>query len=195
MTELDLGPSVAPGKEAPRETERSMLDRLNARYGKTYRNGTHEGRQYVRAEHVQSSAGFSYGSTRIADYLAIDLFVAGILVAIPMALVICIIVGGLLLGIMNTVLTEAVMEATDLPRSVASSAYSAVRFIGGAVAPPLAAFLSHLFNDTVPYLFAGASVLIAALVVLFGRKALAHIDTGSHDAAEDAEAIVIGDAA
>lgn len=73
--ELDLGPSVAPGKGAPRETERSMLDRLNARYGKTYRNGTHEGRQYVRAEHVQSSAGFSYGSTRIADYLAIDLFV------------------------------------------------------------------------------------------------------------------------
>jgi len=131
----------------------------------------------------------------VLPLLAIDLIVAGILVAIPMALVICIIVGGLLLGIMNTVLTEAVMEATDLPRSVASSAYSAVRFIGGAVAPPLAAFLSHLWGDTVPYLFAGVSVLIAALVVLFGRRALAHIDRGSHDAAEDAEAILIGDAA
>jgi predicted MFS family arabinose efflux permease len=131
----------------------------------------------------------------VLPLLAIDLIVAGILVAIPMALVICIIVGGLLLGIMNTVLTEAVMEATDLPRSVASSAYSAVRFIGGAVAPPLAALLSHLWGDTVPYLFAGVSVLIAALVVLFGRRALAHIDRGSHDAAEDAEAILIGDAA
>ncbi|MFB7843659.1 MFS transporter [Microbacterium sp. NPDC056052] len=131
----------------------------------------------------------------VLPLLAIDLIVAGILVAIPMALVICIIVGGLLLGIMNTVLTEAVMEATDLPRSVASSAYSAVRFIGGAVAPPVAALLSHLWGDTVPYLFAGVSVLIAALVVLFGRRALAHIDRGSHDAAEDAEAILIGDAA
>ena len=131
----------------------------------------------------------------VLPLLAIDLIVAGILVATPMALVICIIVGGLLLGIMNTVLTEAVMEATDLPRSVASSAYSAVRFIGGAVAPPLAALLSHLWGDTVPYLFAGVSVLIAALVVLFGRRALAHIDRGSHDAAEDAEAILIGDAA
>ncbi|MGN7859697.1 MFS transporter [Microbacterium sp. 22303] len=131
----------------------------------------------------------------VLPLLAIDLIVAGVLVATPIALVICIIVGGLLLGIMNTVLTEAVMEATDLPRSVASSAYSAVRFIGGAVAPPLAALLSHLWGDTVPYLFAGVSVLIAALVVLFGRRALAHIDRGSHDAAEDAEAILIGDAA
>ena len=33
--------------------------------------------------------------------------------------------GRLLLGILNTVLTESVMEATDLPRSVASSSYSA----------------------------------------------------------------------
>ena len=43
------------------------------------------------------------------------------------------------LVVMNTVLTESVMEATDLPRSVASSSYSAVRFLGGAAAPPLAA--------------------------------------------------------
>ncbi|WP_435533757.1 hypothetical protein, partial [Glaesserella parasuis] len=68
--------------------------------------------------------------------LAIDLVVAGVLVTSPTALVVCIIVGGLMLGIMNTVLTESVMEATDLPRAVASSAYSAVRFLGGAAAPP-----------------------------------------------------------
>ncbi|WP_295010838.1 MFS transporter [uncultured Microbacterium sp.] len=131
----------------------------------------------------------------VLPLLAVDLIVAGILVAIPAALVVCIIIGGLLLGIMNTVLTEAVMEATDLPRAVASSAYSAVRFIGGAVAPPLAALLSHLWGDTVPYVFAGVSVLIAAAVVFFGRSALSHIDRGSHDEAEDAEAVLIGDAA
>lgn len=132
----------------------------------------------------------------VLPLLAIDLVVAGLLVAIPAALVVCIIVGGLLLGVMNTVLTEAVMEATDLPRSVASSSYSAVRFIGGAVAPPLAALLSHLFNDTVPYLFAAGAMVIAMLVVLLGRKALAHLDAGTHDdPAEDAEAVLIGDAA
>jgi predicted MFS family arabinose efflux permease len=127
--------------------------------------------------------------------LAVDLIVAGLLVSNSTALVVCIIIGGLMLGIMNTVLTEAVMEATDLPRSVASSAYSAVRFLGGAMAPPVAAALAHAYNDTVPYLFAAVSVLIAALTVLLGRRALAHIDDAGEGAGEDAEAILVGDAA
>lgn len=127
--------------------------------------------------------------------LAVDLIAAGLVVGNPAALVVAIIVGGLLLGIMNTVLTEAVMEATDLPRSVASSAYSAVRFIGGAMAPPIAAALAHAFNDTVPYFFAATSVLIAALTVLLGRRVLAHIDDAGQGAGEDAEAILVGDAA
>jgi len=93
------------------------------------------------------------------------------------------------------VLTEAVMEATDLPRSVASSAYSAVRFLGGAMAPPVAAALAHAYGDTVPYLFAAASVLIATLTVLLGRRVLSHIDDASEGAGEDAEAILLGDAA
>ncbi len=132
----------------------------------------------------------------VLPLLAVDLVVAGLLVASASALVVCIIVGGLLLGVMNTVLTEAVMEATDLPRSVASSAYSSVRFLGGAMAPPLAAALWHAFDATVPYLFAAVAVLLAALTVFLGRKALAHIDDHAEDAtAEDAEAILLGDAA
>ncbi|HAN23012.1 MAG TPA: MFS transporter, partial [Microbacterium ginsengisoli] len=98
--------------------------------------------------------------------LAIDLVVAGVLVTSPTALVVCIIVGGLMLGIMNTVLTESVMEATDLPRAVASSAYSAVRFLGGAAAPPLAAFLWHAANASVPYWVAALAVLISAGAIL-----------------------------
>jgi len=131
----------------------------------------------------------------VLPLLAIDLVVAGILVSSIVALVICIIVGGLLLGIMNTVLTEAVMEATDLPRAVASSAYSAVRFIGGAVAPPIAAGLWHAFNASIPYFFAGASVLIATLAILLGRKVLSRIDIHEADAAEEGAAVLIGDAA
>ncbi|UNK69497.1 MFS transporter [Microbacterium sp. H1-D42] len=126
--------------------------------------------------------------------LAVDLIVAGLVVGRPTALVVCIIVGGLLLGVMNTVLTESVMEATDLPRSVASSAYSAVRFLGGAMAPPVAAALAHAWGDTVPYLFAAASVLIAALTILLRRRVLAHIDETDDDSAEHAEAILVGDA-
>ncbi|UYO98386.1 MFS transporter [Microbacterium sp. M28] len=132
----------------------------------------------------------------IMPLLAVDLIVAGLVAETAAFLVACIIVGGLLLGIMNTVLTEAVMEATDLPRSVASSAYSSVRFIGGAVAPPVAAVLWHQFNATVPYLFAAAAVLVATLTVFLGRRVLARIDDEADDTAtEDAEAILIGDAA
>ena len=132
----------------------------------------------------------------VLPLLAIDLVVAGLLVDSPAALVTCIVIGGLLLGIMNTVLTEAVMEATDLPRSVASSAYSSVRFLGGAVAPPLAAALWHAFSATVPYVVAAVAVLVAALVIFLGRSTLAHIDDEPDDAvAEDAEAILMGDAA
>lgn len=130
----------------------------------------------------------------VLPLLAIDLVVGGILVTSSAALVTCIVVGGLLLGVMNTVLTEAVMEATDLPRAVASSAYSAVRFLGGAAAPPLAAWLWHASNATVPYLVAAASIVIAALTIALGRRALRRIDERPADAAEEGVAVLVGDA-
>lgn len=131
----------------------------------------------------------------VLPLLALDLLLGGLFVESPAALVTAIIVGGLLLGIMNTVLTESVMEATDFPRSVASSAYSAVRFLGGAAAPPLAALLWHAFNATVPYVMAAASVLIATLTIALGRRALARIDARQADAVEEGAAVLIGDAA
>ncbi|KTS91699.1 MULTISPECIES: MFS transporter [Microbacterium] len=127
--------------------------------------------------------------------LAVDLLVAAFVVDSPVGLVICIVVGGLVLGVVNTALTEAVMEATDLPRSVASSAYSAVRFLGGAVAPPLAAFLWHAAGAGVPYVMATVSVLIAAACVLFGRRALAHVDQAHPTIADEGAAVLVGDAA
>ena len=65
-------------------------------------------------------------------------------------LVVGIVVGGLFLGVMNTVLTESVMEATDLPRAVASSTYSGVRFVGGAAAPALAGVIAGVARATAP---------------------------------------------
>ncbi len=127
--------------------------------------------------------------------LALDLFAAAVVVSSPVGLVVCIIGGGLVLGVVNTTLTEAVMEATDLPRSVASSAYSAVRFLGGAVAPPLAALLWHAFGAGVPYVVAGVAVLVSAGFILGGRRRLAHIDTAHADAADEGAAVLVGDAA
>uniref|UniRef100_UPI00193A41A0 MFS transporter n=1 Tax=Agromyces humi TaxID=1766800 RepID=UPI00193A41A0 len=102
--------------------------------------------------------------------LAVDLAAAGFVIDDPTMLVVCIVAGGLVLGVLNTVLTECVMEATDLQRSVASSAYSAVRFLGGAIAPPAAAELAHLISPEAPYFAAAGSVLVALLVVLVGHR-------------------------
>lgn len=126
--------------------------------------------------------------------LALDLVAAGLFVSSQAALVVAVVVGGLILGVLNTVLTESVMEATDLPRSVASSAYSAVRFIGGAVAPPLATILADTIAPSTPYFVAGAAVFAAMLVTLLGTKALSRVNGAPEPAPVEAQAIALGDA-
>lgn len=89
---------------------------------------------------------------------------------------VCVIVGGLFLGVMNTVMTESVMEASDLPRNVASSTYSGIRFLGGAIAPAVAGPISTHLSPGSPFFF-GAGALLAGMIVLtVGRRAIAHID-------------------
>jgi ACDE family multidrug resistance protein len=131
----------------------------------------------------------------VLPLLTLDLVAAGIFAGQQVGLIVCVIVGGLLLGVLNTVLTESVMEATDLPRSVASSAYSGVRFLGGAAAPPLAAQLALWFTPSTPYFVAGASVLIAAILVLAGVRFLGRVNTGAESQLEEAEAIGAGELA
>ncbi len=129
----------------------------------------------------------------VLPLLTLDLIAAGIFAANVTWLIVCVIFGGLLLGTLNTVLTESVMEATDLPRSVASSAYSGVRFLGGAAAPPLAAQLALWFTPSMPYFVAGASVLIGAILVLSGRRILARVNDGAETPEVEAESISAGE--
>jgi MFS family permease len=131
----------------------------------------------------------------VLPLLALDLVAAGVFITSQLGLVLVVTVGGMLLGILNTVLTESVMEATDLPRSVASSAYSAVRFLGGAVAPPIATELAVAFLPSTPYFFAAGSVLLATLIVLLGTRFLRRVNSGEPSPVAEAEAIGVGDAA
>jgi len=131
----------------------------------------------------------------VLPLLTLDLVAAGVFASSRLGLIICVILGGLLLGILNTVLTESVMEATELPRSVASSAYSGVRFLGGAAAPPLAAQLAIWFTPSVPYYVAGGSVLIAAIVVIAGVRFLGRVNNGPEPLLVEAESIGVGELA
>ncbi|MDO4610336.1 MFS transporter [Corynebacterium sp.] len=87
------------------------------------------------------------------------------------ALIVLVIAGGLLLGVMNTLLTTASMSSTTLPRPVASSAYSGVRFIGSAMAPTLVGPLEKL-GIAAP--FTAGTVACAIALVVLGLWARAH---------------------
>ncbi|PPG84268.1 MFS transporter [Rathayibacter sp. AY1H2] len=126
--------------------------------------------------------------------LALDLIAGGLVISSRVGLIVCIIVGGLLLGVVNTVLTECVMEATDLPRSVASSAYSGVRFLGGAIAPPAASALAAAISPAFPMYAAAGAVAVAALIVLLGRRTLARADAHEPELElVEAQAITLGE--
>ncbi|HEY8281374.1 MAG TPA: MFS transporter, partial [Leifsonia sp.] len=130
----------------------------------------------------------------VMPLLALDLLAAGLLIGSLAGLIVCVIVGGLLLGILNTVLTECVMEATDLPRAVASSAYSGVRFLGGAVAPPAATLLAGTISAATPFYAGAVSVLIATGLIVAGHRHLKRVDGVHESALEEAEALTLADA-
>ncbi|MDO5742917.1 MAG: MFS transporter [Micrococcaceae bacterium] len=129
--------------------------------------------------------------------LSVTLVLFAVLIDSPRALVVMMVVAGLELGIMNTVLTEVVMEATDLPRSVASSSYSGIRFLGGAVAPPVAAALAAASTMATPYIMGAASVALAAILIAIFKSHLAHVDrhepTEVAESVLEAQAITVGD--
>ena len=108
--------------------------------------------------------------------LALDLAAMALLTDRFWVLVGCTIGGGLFLGVMNTVLTESVMEATELPRAVASSTYSGIRFVGGAIAPALAGVLSAGLSPAAPYTVGAVALVVSIGVLLLGRRHLAHLD-------------------
>jgi MFS family permease len=126
--------------------------------------------------------------------LGLTLVAAGFAIGSIAGIVVCIIVGGLFLGVINTVLTECVMAATDLPRTVASSAYSGVRFLGGAIAPPLTTWLAAQYAPSTPYFVGGAAVIIAAAIIIAGSRKLAHVNLEEETPEQEAEVLALADA-
>jgi ACDE family multidrug resistance protein len=124
--------------------------------------------------------------------LAVCMAVAALTIDSLVTLIVMIVLSGLFQGVMNTALTETVMEATSLPRSIASSTYSGVRFLGGGVAPAIAGPISEALGAEIPYWLAVVTIAVAVLILIFGGKHLA-APRRPHESAEgEAEAIVVG---
>lgn len=122
--------------------------------------------------------------------LLLDLAAMGALHHVFAVLVAGVVVGGLFLGVMNTVLTESVMIATDLPRSVASSTYSGIRFVGGACAPALAGVIAAHLGAGAPYWMGATALAVSIGVLVLGRRVLAPIDRPVHETPEDEAALL-----
>jgi len=94
----------------------------------------------------------------------------------PEVLVVCVIVAGAMIGVNNTLTTQAVMLVAPVERPVASAAYGFIRFIGGGLAPFAAGLLAERFDVHVPF-WIGAGAVVAAIAVLAsGHRLLAAAD-------------------
>jgi MFS transporter, ACDE family, multidrug resistance protein len=126
---------------------------------------------------------------------AADLAMMAVLTDSKPALVVGIIAAGAFLGVNNTLITEAVMGAAPVERSVASSAYSFVRFSGGAVAPYAAGKLGENVSIHAPFWMGAGAVLLGVVVLFVGRRTLqGHEQPAAPVTQEDeAQLIAVGD--
>jgi predicted MFS family arabinose efflux permease len=110
--------------------------------------------------------------------LAADLAVIGIWPGNPTVVIVAVIIAGAFLGVNNTLVTTAVMSIAPVERPVASATYGFVRFIGGGLAPYVAARLVTRYNTHVPFLIGAAAVVAAAVVLSTVHPALDAADRG-----------------
>ena len=108
--------------------------------------------------------------------VATILVVMGVRSQSPATLVVMVIVAGLVLGVNNTLVTQAVMKVSPVERGVASAAYSFVRFLGGAIAPWLAGMLAQWYDPHVPFYVGAAATVVAIGVLATGRGHLRAVD-------------------
>jgi ACDE family multidrug resistance protein len=114
--------------------------------------------------------------TAVFALFAADLLAMALDIGSQAMLIACVIAAGALIGIVNTVLTEAVMKVAPVERPIASSAYSFLRFGGGAIAPWLAGRLAEDVAPDAPYFVGAGAVVLAALLLVRWRGVIGAAD-------------------
>ncbi len=104
--------------------------------------------------------------------LAIDLLVIAEFTSSQVVLIVAVIISGTFVGLNNTLTTQAVMLVSPVERSVASAAYGFVRFIGGGLAPFVAAKLASAYNIHVPFYLGAFAVVLGVFVLSRGHELL-----------------------
>ncbi|WP_236794510.1 MFS transporter [Amycolatopsis sp. GM8] len=120
-----------------------------------------------------------------APVLYVNLLGLGIVMAViaigvnsPATVIVAVIASGAFLGINNTLTTQAVMLVAPVERSVASSSYGFVRFIGGGLAPLAAGKIADATNLSVPFYVAAGAFVLAIGVLATGHKLISAAEHG-----------------
>jgi MFS transporter, ACDE family, multidrug resistance protein len=123
-----------------------------------------------------------FGTVKVlyANMLALGIVMTVIAAGVhtPTAVIVAVIVSGAFIGINNTLTTQAVMLVAPVERSVASSSYGFVRFIGGGLAPFVAGKIADATNLSVPFYVGGVAFLLAIFVLASGRKLVTAAEAG-----------------
>jgi MFS family permease len=109
-------------------------------------------------------------------FLAADLAAMGVFVNSRLALIVAVIAGGAFIGLNNTLVTQAVMQVSPVPRATASASYGFVRFIGGGLAPFFGAMLAARFTPHIPFYVGAGAVVLAIVVLATGHRILTRTD-------------------
>jgi MFS transporter, ACDE family, multidrug resistance protein len=151
----------------------------------------------IGAPRLQARFGTAPSLYAALGFFAVLLLLIGLFTDVRWALIACVIASGIVVGINNTLTTQAVMLVSPVERPVASAAYGFVRFIGGGLAPFVAGKLAEHFNLHVPFLVGAAAVAVGIAVLATGHRMLTRADadmaSGSHAPSDDEVAGEVAD--
>jgi len=105
------------------------------------------------------------------------------------------ILSGIVIGVNNTITTQAVMTVSPVERPVASAAYSFVRFIGGGLAPYAAGRLVVDMNIHVPFYIAAGAIVLGIGILAAGHRLLGEAERVQAEAVRASAAAEGGPAA
>lgn len=108
--------------------------------------------------------------------LGADLVVIAAFTSSKITLIVAVIVSGVFVGLNNTLTTQAVMTVSPFERSLTSATYGFVRFIGGGLAPYVAAKLAAHYNVHAPFYLGAAAEVLGIIVLSRGHSLLTLAD-------------------
>jgi len=128
------------------------------------------------APRLQNRFGTAPSLYGALGFFAVLLLLIGLFTDSRWALIVCVVASGIVVGINNTLTTQAVMLVAPVERPVASAAYGFVRFIGGGLAPYFAGKMVDTWNIHVPFVVGAGAVLLGIAVLATGHRMLSRAD-------------------